>query len=234
MKTDKIYEDIVTVIEQSIKKDIPVAAQKLDESYVAEPKSYKQVSELVSQKTKEAHITLYQGYVEALNKVSIELDTANRNDANGRHSQFRSLKLDEAYNLNATWLHELYFANCFDPHSEITMDSLPFIKLQDAFGTFDDFQHDFIACAMACGDGWAVCGYNMYLQRYITTFVSNNSQDVMMGLYPLIVLDLHEHAYSRDYATDKKSFIIASMRQLNWEVIEERFKRAEALKQVLK
>jgi Fe-Mn family superoxide dismutase len=234
MKTDKLFDgiDVSAIIKESIKKDIP--SKLVDESYVAEPKSYKQVSELVSQKTKEAHTALYQDYVGALNKVSAELDTADKGSADSKHSQFRSLKLDETYNHNSVLLHELYFANCFDPHSEITMDSLPYIKLQEICGTFDDWQAEFIACAMACGQGWVVTGFNTYLQRYVTTMISNHSQDVMLGLYPLIVLDMHEHAYARDYLTDKKSYIIAMMRQINWEIVEERFKRAEALKQVLK
>jgi len=201
---------------------------------VAEQKPFKQVSELVSQKTKEAHTALYKECIDKVNEVSSKLDTADRADANSKHSDFRSLKLDEAYNLNAVWLHELYFANCFDPHSEIVMDSISYIKLQRDFGTFEDWQRDFIACAMASGNGWAVCGYHAFLKRYVNVMVSNHSQDVMLGLYPVIVVDMWEHAYSRDYLTDKKSYLISQMREFNWTVIEDRFKRGEAIAMAVK
>jgi len=223
-------------VKNSIKKqtkELP-AAEKLDEAYVAEPKVFKQVSEFATQKTKDAHESLYKGYVETLNKISAELDTADRSAADSKHSQYRSLKLDEIYNSNATWLHELYFANAFDPHSEITMDSLSYMRLERDFGTFEDWQRDFMACAMSAGSGWAVCGYHLFLQRYVNTVVSHHSGDVMLGLYPVIVVDMWEHAYYRDYLNDKKSHLIARMREFDWDVIEERFKKAELISQTIK
>ena len=222
-------------VEGIVKKTLqPFIGEALKESYVAEPKPYNQVSEFVSQKTKDAHTALYRGYVETLNRVSAELDTVPRGEADSKHSAYRGLRLDETYNLNSVWLHELYFANCFDAHSEVYMDSMAYLRLERDFGTFEDWQKDFVACAMACGNGWAVCGYNIFLKRYVVTMVSNHSQDVMLGLYPLIVVDMHEHAYVKDYLTDKKSYIIAMMRELNWAVIEERFVKAESLHEVMK
>lgn len=231
--------DVDSIIKKSIKQDrvlVNEAAGEatLEEAYVAEPKPFKQVSELVSQKTKDAHVALYKGYVESLNRVSAELDGADRTNVDGKHSQYRSLKHDETLNLNSVWLHELYFANSFDPHSEIYMDSKAYMKLQEAFGTFDDWQKDMIACAEASGDGWAVCGYNMFLKRYVNTVVSGHDKHVQLGLYPLIVIDMHEHAYYRDYLTDKKSYLVSRMRELNWNVIEERFNKAEAIAGVMK
>jgi superoxide dismutase, Fe-Mn family len=226
--------DVEGIIRTSLNRDMAPALSDLDESYVATEKAYPQVSEFVSQKTKEAHKALYAGYVETLNRVSAELDTATRAEADSKHSEFRSLKLDETYNLNSVWLHELYFANVFDPHSEVYMDSMAFLRLERDFGTFEDWQKDGMACALASGQGWFVCGYNMFLKRYVNTMVSNHSQDVMLGLYPVVVIDMHEHAFFRDYQTDKKSYLIAMMRELNWNVIEERFKKAESLHEVLK
>lgn len=206
----------------------------VNESYVAEPKPYSQVTEFVSQKTKDAHTALYKDYVETLNRVSAELDTAPRNESSSKHSDYRGLRLDETCNLNSVWLHELFFANCFDPHSEVYMDSKAYLRLERDFGTFEDWQKDFLACAAACGNGWAVCGYHTFLRRYVNTFISEHSKDVMLGLYPLVVVDMHEHSYFKDYQTDKKSYVVAMMRELNWEVIEERFVKAESLHEVLK
>lgn len=227
--------DVDGIIRKSIKQNIPIAESKtLDEAYVLEPKQFKQVSEFVSQKTKGAHTELYKGYAESLNKVSSELDAVDRSDVNSRHCDYLALKKAEIYNLNASWLHELYFSNCYDPNSEIVMDSIAFLRLQRDFGTFEDWQRDFMACAQTAGNGWAVCGYNMYLRRYVNTFVTSHSGDVMLGLFPLIVVDMWEHAYFRDYLTDKKSYLIAQMREFNWTVIEDRFQRAESIAQVVK
>jgi Fe-Mn family superoxide dismutase len=229
MKSDLLDDGVVNPVNEKNHD-----ALDLKESFVAEPKKFKQVSEFVSQKTKDSHVSLYKDYVETFNKVSTQLDSPNRTDANSRHSSFRSLKLDETYNLNAVWLHELYFSNCFDPHSEIHMDSISYLRLQRDFGTFDDWQKDFIACAMSAGQGWAVCGYNLFLKRYVNTMISNHSQDIMVGLFPVIVLDMHEHAYNKDYLSDKKSFIISQMREFNWDVINERLTKSESIHEVLK
>lgn len=228
--------DLSVVVKQGMKKAGLEAGPKdvISESYVATPKSYGQVTEFLSQKTKDAHIQLYHDYVDQTNRISAELDTADRSGSNSKHSDYRSLKLDETYNTNGMFLHELFFSNCFDPHSEIFMDSLAYIRIQRDFGTFDDWQRDFIACAGAAGEGWAVCGYNMLLKRFVNTIVSNQSQDMMIGLYPIIVLDVWAHAYYRDYLTDKKSYIVAMLRQLNWNIIEDRVKRADAIAQAVK
>ena len=208
--------------------------ETLDEAFVAQPKTYTQVTELLSQRTKDAHIKIYHEYVERLNNVSAQLDTANRMEANQEHSQFRSLKRDEAFLTNAVYLHELYFANCFDPHSELFMDTLSYMRLQRDFGTFEKWQSDFMACALSNRDGWAICGYNTFLKRYVNVIVDSHSGDVMLGLIPVIVIDTHGHAYYRDYLDDRKSYITAMMRELKWEVIEDRFMRADRVHEALK
>jgi len=221
-------------VKQAIDTTITSKFPKLDEALVHEIKPFKQVSEFVSQKTKTAHEELYKGYVESFNRISAELDTVERLDVNSRHSQFRNLKLDETWNLNALWLHELYFSNCFDPHSEIVMDSLSYMRLERDFGTFEDWQRDFIACALSSRVGWVVCGYHTFLRKYINIMIDEHSGNVPIGFYPLIVVDMWEHAYYRDYLTDKKSYLISQMREFNWNVIDERVKKAEGIALVVK
>lgn len=218
--------DVERIIKESLKK---TTENILGEAYVSQPKEFSQVSEFISQKAKDSHEKLYKGYIEQSNLVSAKLDSVSRdtNKLNSLHSDYRSLKLDETYNLNAKWLHELFFANCFDPHSELYMESNAYMKLQRDFGSFEEWQRDFMACALSCGNGWAICAYNLHLQRYVNTFISNNSQDVMVGLYPIVVMDMFEHAYTRDYMNDRKSYLVAMMREINWDVIEERVKKAE-------
>lgn len=222
-------------MKEAIKKTLQVEkSENLDEAYVAEPKAYKQVSDLVSEKTKELHTELYKKHVTSLNKVSAKLDSVDKSSANSNYSEYRSLKLDETSNLNSVWLHELYFANCFDPHSEIVMDSIAYIKLQKDFGTFEDWQHDFIACGLSAGNGWVVCGYNMFLKRYVNTFISDDANSTMLGLYPIIVVDMHEHAYIKDYLINSKNYLMAQMREFNWEIIEERIKKSETIASAVK
>lgn len=208
--------------------------EQVNEAYVAQPKVYTQVSEFSSQRTKDAHDRFYKTYVEKLNRVSAQIDSAIHGESNSDSSQYRSLKLDEAHLLNAVYLHEMFFANCFDPHSEIFMDSKPYLRLQRDFGTFEDWQKDFIQCAMATREGWAVTGYNVFLKRFVNTIIDGHSINVQAGFIPVIVVDMWSHSYFRDYLDDKNSYIVAKMRELNWEVIEERFERCDKISGALK
>jgi len=207
----------------------PHASQTLDEAYVAQAKKFNLPTELLSEKSKRAHFEIFEGYVESLNKVSAELDTADRENANTEDSEFRNLKIDEIYNLNASFLHGLFFDNIGDLNSQLTMDSLIFMRLERDFGTFDAWQKDFIACAMSSRNGWAVTVYNTFLQRYINVCVDLNTVNVPFASFPIIVIDCWEHAYYRDYLDDRKTYIFAMMKELNWEVIEERIKKAEKI-----
>ena len=206
----------------------------ISESYVTTAKKYELRTELLSEKTKKSHQELLENYVETLNSVSAELDTAPRDEANLNNSDFRSLKIDEVYNLNAAYLHALFFENISDVNSRITMDSLAYMRLQRDFGSFDDWQKDFIACALSARNGWAITVYNTVLNRYINVVVDLHSEHVPISSFPVIVLDVWEHAYYRDYLKDRKSFVFAMMKELTWDAIEERFKKCDRIAKVVK
>ena len=68
----------------------------------------------------------------------------------------------------------------------------------------------------------------------MNVMIDEHSGNVPIGFYPLIVVDMWEHAYYRDYLTDKKSYLISQMREFNWNVINDRLKKAEGIAQVVK
>jgi len=154
--------------------------------------------------------------------VSSELDAVNKHEAGSYASLYRSLKMDECYNLNAVKLHELYFYNISDLASEITVDSLPYMKFSRDFGTFENWQFDFIACAMSSREGWAMTVYEPYKKVYMNICVDSHSMGVPVGAIPVFVLDMWSHSYFKDYEIDKRSYIISMMREINWDVVEAR------------
>lgn len=205
----------------------------INEAYVIEPGKFNLNTELLSDKTKKAHQELLESYSKTLNKISSELDGVDKTSANLNSSQFRSLKIDETYNHNASFLHGLYFQNISDLSSQISVDSLTHMKLSRDFGTFDRWQEDFIACGLSSRNGWVVTLYSTQLRRYINTVIDLHSQNVMIGMQPIIVLDCWEHSYYRDYLKDRKTYIYAMMKELNWNIIEQRVKTAEKIHKIL-
>ena len=114
------------------------------------------------------------------------------------------------------------------------MDSLAYIRLSRDFGSFDAWQKDFIACCLASRCGWAVTYYNMYLQSFVNCTIDLHSVNVPVGCYPVIVMDVWQHAYYRDYLKDVKTYTYAMMKQLNWNVIEKRIEKAEKISNALR
>lgn len=203
--------------------------EDLNESYVTQAQKYNLNTELLSDKNKAEHQKLLENYVKSLNEISVKLDTADRDEANPNHCEFRSLKTDETYNMNAAYLHALFFENISDVRSVITMDSLAFMRIERDFGSFDAWQKDFIACALSARNGWAVMCYSMMLKRYINIIVDLHSQHIPIACVPVIVLDCWEHSYYRDYLTDRKTYAYGMMKEFDWNEIEKRMKKAEKI-----
>ena len=213
-------------LKQIIREELGLEDEQINESYVTQAQVYNLSTDLLSSKNKEAHQKLLNKYVESLNEISTKLDTVDR-DAS--HSEFRSLKIDEVYNMNAAYLHALFFDNISDQRSVITMDSLAFMRLERDFGSFDAWQKDFVACCMSARNGWAITMYSTMLKRYINVVVDLHHQNVPVAAFPIIVMDCWEHSYYRDYLSDRKTYVYGMMKELDWNLIEERFKKAEKI-----
>lgn len=206
--------------------------ENLNESYVTRARKYDLPTELLSEKNKKAHQELLAHYVESLNSVSAKLDTVNRDDADTNHSAIRALKIDETYNANAAYLHALFFQNISDLKSVITMDSITFMRIERDFGSFDEWQKDFIATCLSARNGWGLLVYNMFLGRYMNVVVDLHSLNVPIACIPILVMDCWEHSYYRDYLKDRKTYVYAMMKEINWERVEKRIRQAEKIAKI--
>ena len=185
MSTDKNLEKIIqeavgnvlgsTVkIQKPVKEIIKTVKNIISEAVILMPRSFVLKTDVQSPTTKENHEKLYKSYVDSFNKISSKLDSVSKQDAeNPNDSEFRRLKIDENHNMNGAKFHELYFMNIGDLNSEIRADSIPFMRLSRDWGTFDQWQLDFRACGMAATEGWAVCYFDPFKQRYFNCFVEN-------------------------------------------------------------
>ncbi len=229
--SEKFLENVVN--EALSEVSAPRAPKRVEEAYVVQPKKFDVKTESLSEKSKKAHQELMEGYVKALNEVSAKLDTADRENANPNNSEFRNLKLDEAHNINASFLHGMFFDNIGSLSSRVTVDSIAYMKIARDFGDFNKWQKDFIACGMAARNGWVVTCYNTFLKRYVNVIVDLHCLNIPFGCVPVIVVDCWEHTYYRDYLKDRKSYIFAMMKELNWDKIEERFDKTERIAKVM-
>jgi len=233
LSSKKINKDLLseknkaTASKVSLAEAVKRARGVIKEALVAMPQSFSLNTEKLSDITKRTHQQLYSTYVDVFNKTSAALDGADVHQSNRYSSSFRSLKLDEAYNLNAIKLHELYFHNISDQASEISVDALPYMRLARDFGTFENWQFDFMACCKASRNGWAVLVHEPYKNVYMNVVIDSHDAGLPMGAVPILVMDMFEHAYMVDYETAQDDYIVAMMREVNWNVVEARMALVE-------
>lgn len=211
------------VTEAVVQAVVEKGKASLKEALVVLPKHFHLGTQWLSSKTKKAHDTLYQEYVAKFNQVSAKLDSASREQID----EFRNLKRDLTYNMNAVKLHELYFGNISDLESQIHRDSIPFMRLARDWGSFENWQFDFIATALSAREGWAVVCYDPYKDKYMNLVIDGHDAGVPLGAVPVIVMDMWSHSYFADVQDDKQSYLNSMMRELNWNVIEARMVIAE-------
>jgi len=221
------------IIKKNVNKTID-KNKKINEAFFVQNKNFKIITDYLSNDNINNHIELYKGYAENFNKISAELDSIDKENANKNHSLYRSTKLDETFNMNATYLHELYFANIGDNNSQINMDTLSYMRLSRDFGTFDNWQKDFIACALSARNGWAITYLNLYTHSYMNCFIDSHDQQVPAGMLPIIVIDMWEHSFYKDYLKDSKSYLLAMMKQFKWDIIEKRFAKGDQIINIMR
>jgi len=233
MKSNKAIKIDDSLIRGSVREVLNTARELLPEAYVTQAKPYELRTEMLSEKNKKANLDILNSIIDFSNGVSAELDTVDRAEANIYNSRFRSLKVDESYLVNSSFLTALHFGNISDMSSTIGMDSLAFMRLERDFDTFDAWQQDFIACAMSSRDGYVVTAYSNFLRRYISFIVDDGNRGILASSIPVIVLKCTSGMYFRDYLGDRKSYIFAMMKELNWDAIEDRFKKADKVAEIM-
>ena len=94
--------------------------------------------------------------------------------------------------------------------------------VNSTFGSFDAFKEKFSqAGATRFGSGWAwLVKSGGKLDIYST---ANQDSPVMEGKYPVMGMDVWEHAYYLKYQNRRPDYIAAWWNVVNWEEIENRF-----------
>ncbi|HLK20839.1 MAG TPA: superoxide dismutase [Bryobacteraceae bacterium] len=94
--------------------------------------------------------------------------------------------------------------------------------INGAFGSFDQFKEKFNAAATTrFGSGWAwllKTGSGVEI-----TSTANQDSPVMEGKFPVMGLDVWEHAYYLKYQNRRPEYIAAWWNVVNWAEVEKRF-----------
>ncbi|MCL2203233.1 MAG: Fe-Mn family superoxide dismutase [Defluviitaleaceae bacterium] len=175
---------------------------------------------VVTRKQFDDHLTLYNGYVKKTNEIAHTLAVnPERESANATQSHYRGLKRGQTYALDGVILHELYFENLGEKTTPMGKKTQKLLEMY--FGGVDKWREDFIACALSAR-GWCVLSYEQRTQACHNFLFDSHDNGPIILAYPLIALDMYEHAYFLDYGTDKAAYINRFISQIPWDTVEKR------------
>lgn len=122
-------------------------------------------------------------------------------------------------NAGGVYNHELYFASMTGQH---TSPSPCFLKaLTDSFGSYEEWKSEMSQAAVTLfGSGWAwlVADEDGHMK-----IIKAVNQDVPLPLFPLLPLDVWEHAYYLGYQNRRADYVDCWFSLINWPVVEKRY-----------
>ncbi len=97
------------------------------------------------------------------------------------------------------------------------------------YGSLEKMMHFFHDMANGIqGSGWCWLVYNQHSHHLGMTTTQNHGTVTAIGLTPLMVLDVWEHAYYLQYHNVRSDFVKAVDEILHWSAIEKRYETAAA------
>lgn len=185
------------------------------------PLKYTKLDGLTERQLKEHHDVLYAGYVKKLNELEAKLKTVDKTTANATFSDLRELKLEETFAKNAIVLHEGYFDNLGGsgkPEGELVN------LIKRDFGSLEAWMEEFKALGL-CARGWVVLAWDWNDMKLVNYICDVHNQGGVWNASALLILDMYEHAFFLDYATNKKAYVETFMKNIDWKALNEMVKK---------
>ncbi len=178
----------------------------------------------------ESHWKLYEGYCLKLNETLKGLanpyDPNLTNSASPASGKLRELENDKSYLSNAVLLHELFFENSILPDNSAPMIPGPqftsMVQRDFPHVKSNDFWSNIIKPVAKAARGWCIVGFSTLNARLDVCMLDSHGGVMPIGLYPLLVLDVYEHAYAPQYGIDRGTYLNHMRRSVNWAVVEHR------------
>jgi Fe-Mn family superoxide dismutase len=152
--------------------------------------------------------------------------------AAGRDAEFAELARRRGFQYNGMILHEYCFSNLRASSDQRPPAGSPIARaLSEAFGSVERWQTDFRAIGGLRGVGWVLLCQDPSTGRLSNHWVTLHLNGVPAGFKPLLVMDVWEHAFMRDYAaTELGRYIDAFFRNVAWPAIERRLREPGAVR----
>ena len=120
--------------------------------------------------------------------------------------------------------HLLYF-NCLSPERGLRPSGGLAAALERDFGSYDDWRAAMKAAALGqfgSGYAWLVCERSGALSVLKT---ANQDSPLSLGLWPLLCVDVWEHAYYLDYQNRRPDYVERWFERIHWPFVQQRYEQ---------
>lgn len=165
------------------------------------------------------HGAHHKAYVDGLNNAEAKLREAGEK---GDFSLIKHWEREIAFHGSGHILHCMFWENMkpggggppFGPAVGI---------IEKGFGSYDVFKSRFSAAAAAVeGSGWALLCWNTFFNKPEILTAEKHQDLTQWGAFPLLVIDVWEHAYYLQYQNKRPAFIEAWWNLVNWDDVNKR------------
>ncbi|WP_029401469.1 superoxide dismutase, partial [Mycobacterium tuberculosis] len=149
------------------------------------------------------HSKHHATYVKGANDAVAKLEEAR---AKEDHSAILLNEKNLAFNLAGHVNHTIWWKNLSPNGGDKPTGELA-AAIADAFGSFDKFRAQFHAAATTVqGSGWAALGWDTLGNKLLIFQVYDHQTNFPLGIVPLLLLDMWEHAFYLQYKNVKVDF----------------------------
>jgi Fe-Mn family superoxide dismutase len=189
------------------------------------PYSFSSLEPVISAEILELHYTKHhQAYV---NNFNAALDQYHDAEEKKDLTAMLALESTISFNGGGHQNHSLFW-ECLSPAKSAlhaTFDA----AVKKNFGSMDKLKEKFLAqAAPVQGSGWAWLGYSPAQDALRIVTTQNHLGISSMGLLPLMIVDVWEHAYYLQYQNRRPDYLKALWDILDWAKISKRYLTASA------
>lgn len=190
------------------------------------PKDYSHLKGLtgISDETLEIHLGLYKGYVTNTNTYNERVIDLTEQGKVGS-PDYWELKRRYGFEYNGMKLHEYYFGNLQNGSSELKESTKLGKLIVETYGSLETWKTDFSKLGAARGVGWVILYQDPEQNVLSNHWISLHEEGNVAGFNPLLVMDVWEHAWFRDYKpADRPKYVEAFLAHVDWDAVEKRIK----------
>jgi len=184
------------------------------------PYAYNALEPYIDAATMELHHSKHHaGYVKGLNAAEAALENARQS---GDFDMIQHWSKSVAFNGAGHFLHSLFWKVMAPPGAGGGGEPAGELRrrIDRDFGSFDTFKKQFSAAAAKVeGSGWGLLHYRPEDDRLIVLQVENHQKLTVWGAWPVLDIDVWEHAYYLKYQNRRSDYIDAWWNVVNWDQV---------------